>query len=425
MKSCAFSNIEEFYRPQMSGFDERTSAKWSFECSALSPLALFWGFADGTVFLPEEADEAFLSYIKERLGLGALRVIVPRPGSHGLSRSILNDSAAFEALLRLAGEGAALLPWGESEGYRELLGELAKETWRDGLNNHGELWKVRYLGSKSGFRHFFSQRGARLPEGRIAGNVRLAAGLAGEFLDRGEGVVLKADWGVGGKCQLIVPSSGKKRSLAPLSRCIPELKAGAVIVERFIESAGHPASVSCQGEADGRGGFSIHYLSAHLEKSLSGEGALIGKGAFESPALEGQARKLGFFAGKCVSAFGYAGVCGFDMAVDGEGVPWLLEMNPRRTTTTHGAALGELLLGDGWEKTHCVAVAMDAVCGDTFAEVKKALAELLFPAGGNREGVVITAPPKGGKGSFAALARDAGNARKYLAAVRERFRWGG
>jgi hypothetical protein len=417
--------MEEFYRPQTEGLDERTKAKWSSECAALAPLALFWGSLEGTVFLPEEPEDAYLSYLGKNLGLGGLKVVVPKPGGPGLSRSILNDPFACEILLKEAGKGAPLRPWGESEGYRELLGELAKAAGRKNPEIPGDLWKARYLGSKSGFRHFFSQRGAPLPEGRVAGSLRLAAGLAGEFLERGEGVVLKADRGVGGKCQLIVRPSGNKRGLGTLSRWIPELGAGAVVVEKFIEPEGSPASVSCQGEADGSGGFVLHYLAAHLESSLSGEGALIGRGAFESPALEARTKELGLFAGKCVSAFGYAGVCGFDMAVDREGLPRLLEMNPRRTTTTHGAALGKLLLGPGGEKGCCVAVAMDIACKESFREVEKILDGLLFPRGGNREGVVITAPPRGGKCSFAALARDAGSARRYLAVVRERLRWAG
>jgi len=321
-----------------------------------------------------------------------------------ISEAIIRDSQLFNRLAESFRRGASFDFWGFTPKVESLLmrlnevGALPKNVR---LPSVGQRWRCSYLGSKSGFRDFSLQRELPLPDGWVLSSLELALDATANFSLGGERVVIKADRGVGGACQLFSPPPSPemkifKGRLDFLSRRVPELGGGTVIVEQEIEGG---RSLSGQGFCDGSGYFSTHFTALHLHCQVPG-GALIGKDVIECE-VEKKLLILLKKVGRAVSLFGYRGVLGVDFITDDKGELFLLEFNPRRTSLSHAMPLLEGLLGKGWRNSATILIAGPVGFSCTLSEPLGGVEGSLFERGSG-EGIVLTSFTKSGLVTFRA-----------------------
>jgi len=349
----AFGNVAEYHNATEL-FGDKAAEPWIRNAAAISPLSLFWSGCDSLAIVEEPQPAPVFSRLKKLFPLRNFEMITTGGHPEKLSEAILCDSILFKRLAASFRRGAFFEPWGGTSKLEKLLVAFEEEKALPQNFNplaSGQSWRRSYLGAKSGFRDFSTNRGFPLPEGWVFSSLDLAIGAAANCALRGEGVVIKAERGVGGACQLFSPpsSSSDKTTIEGrlefYSRRVPELRRGAVVVERRIEGG---LSLSGQGFCDGKGGFSSHFLARQLHCVLPG-GAMVGKGTLRWA----DKRKLSTLlkeTGRAVSRFGYRGVLGVDFVTDSEGEVYMVEFNPRRTTLSHAAPLACGLLGEGWQE---------------------------------------------------------------------------
>jgi len=393
-------NVEEFYGAVTKRLPQASANRWREAARKLSGSAYFWCGRGVTLLMPGPLEAGLTAELSQRSGLGPDRLFWPEAPSPELSLW------AAEKLTSLAGCGpdgrltgiSEIVAWGQTGQLHELAETSA--NWGGlairGVGQREVLWIVDLLGSKCGLRHLLAAPLARgevlMPEGVFASNLAEAAGVTDEFLSRGKIAVVKADRGVGGSASAVFdsarpPRTGIGRHLAIAARSFPLLRRGPMVVEELVligPRTTRSASVQCF--SDGQGEAKLLFMAEHMKKAscafnpLESIGARLGAGALKDKTRRALKESAGV-VGRKISSLGFYGVMGIDYALDGEGRPHLLEVNPRRTTLSGAAGAARSLGGESWEeRLSVIYLDQDAVSG-RWSELPDNLRRRLYPDG--------------------------------------------
>lgn len=356
--NVSLANVEEFYLPAVRGLPPPSRAGWRRASELVAGTAFFWGVGERRLVLPAPVDLALAEELDHLLDAGGGGVLFPDTPVESLSRWLGERLQAGEPQPGFCLDDGCceVLAWGQTEGLSALVsamtalcGEVVCEC-----GDESTLGLVVQIDSKTGLRHLLSTRSevsaSWMPEGFIAENLSQAAQLAEECLGLWGGCLVKADrsaagWGIVAFDGAHPPRFPISRHLAHAARGMPELRRFPLVVERMVRREGRVVSISAQGSADGRGGSIFHFCALHLDGSGA---ARVGKGILGREVEAGLRSRFTALA-DLLSSLGYRGILGVDFALDGEGEPAILEVNPRRTTLTaayDGARRLELAGGD-------------------------------------------------------------------------------
>ncbi|TWF93846.1 peptide ligase PGM1-related protein [Saccharopolyspora dendranthemae] len=406
-------------------------------------MRMAWCLQEGDVLvLPMPADEEFLRYVAESLGIDrdSVHVIVPPVGRAGegvLSRDRLNDER-FLAELRAATTGGVdrVLPFHFDGSVAELTKALGLGAVTPGFGfldqGGGKL-----LNSKSTFRSLAGGVDAAVPAGTVVSSQEDAEQfLWNALLDRGHPAILKQDFHVAGYGNEIV---------SPISGVNPIGAQRAVVVETREELSKYLADRWEWLTDGGRNQVVIeHYLpdSAPIYAEIriedhgvefTGHGEMRMKpvlnGLIVPSPSSGTAEFDGFLdtvyrLGAAIHAMGYRGTVSVDAIVTADQSILINEFNCRTGGSTHIHRIGERIVGSDYFEER-VLVELRRCVFPAFADALDALrSHGLAYDPSSRTGVLITVTDDssvGGFGEYCVVARDSEQVERMEAAVAELF----
>lgn len=397
--------------------------------------ALFWKGGNKLVISSAAIDNA--QALMERWDYEGVEAASPQQPSQQLSVDILNEPGLLKKMVEFAGDEKIIkmIPYATTTEFLELAETLKMahglEVVLPESPDVDDLWVVKYLDSKVGFRTLISQWGlgeAHLPFGFICRDLEQAKDAIGWFGRRGEGCVIKADQGGSGVGNLFLSAeaSGSAKMVGEKLAANTFLKDDMFVVEELVQSSGgmSPSLEFCVPVA-GMGEPRITYLSnQHFEKS----------GQFAGVAISRELRKEDWYAGfvavgmeiaSKVQALGYAGIFDLDAIVDDAGRLYLVEINARRTGATYVDEFLRHMLGEDYQES-VAAIShnkMPAAGMATLEALEAAIGDGLYPMGGEARGVVVmmTSTLAMGYFGYAAVGRDLEDAEALRMALAKRL----
>lgn len=369
----ALGNVFEFNERHNAGLSTaslvaRRRFKESFGVSG--DLALFWGGVANRriVVTPQKPNPRYLRHLQDRLGV-SMTVLAPRLRTGWVCRDLLSDATTLSQLVTMiAGRAVRVLAWGATSYYYALLATLRErgvQIVSHDFPTFEERWVVDYCDSKSGARTLLQNMtladlDVRVPPGFVCHNLEEAGGLAA-FLHayRGVPVVIKSDWGDGGKAVRVLSTDDHGQAFGPVwARFVSEVQGealwnrAAIIVEEAVGLGHDLTTPSADGYIDADGAVRVLGVQNMLTIRQKCVGFEMGRGLLPH-ALE---RRLGAVVervGRRLSLLGYRGWFDIDFLLpnDDSGL-FISEINPRRTGGSSPLEFASRRLGDGWADTY-------------------------------------------------------------------------
>ncbi|MPY57501.1 preATP grasp domain-containing protein [Streptomyces spongiae] len=403
-----------------------------------------WCLREGDILvLPMPADEEFLRYVADSLGIerDSVRVIVPPAGRVGeglLSRDRLTDEG-FLAELReaVAAQGTdRVLPFHFDSTVAELTRMLGLDRVTPGfgfLDQSGG----RLLNSKSTFRALAGGVHAPVPEGGVFSAREEAEAFLWEgLLSQGHPAILKQDFHVAGFGNEIVSPVpgvdplGARRTVVTEDReelvkyltdrwdWLTDGGRNRVVIERYV-----PESVPIYAEVrvEEHGVEFTGHGEMRMKPVLNG--LIVPAPSAELPAFPGFLDAVRLLC-EPIHAVGYRGIVSVDAIVTPDQDILINEFNCRTGGSTHIHRIGERVVGADYFEER-VLVELRRCTFPPFATAVEALRThgLAYdPA--TRTGVLVTVDdgsPTGGFGEYVVVAEDADGVRELELAVGELF----
>jgi hypothetical protein len=408
-----YNNLETFYSFLRRATDPDVVHRRYFR----GDQALFWLGADKLVFTSVPVPHA--AYVRGQLGYGGTFVAAPRAPTPWLSLDILREAELLEQLVAYAGRGRTvqLIPYATTGEFLHLADRLRREHGLRVLLPESPapdaLWVRDHIDTKPGFREWagawLPDACRRLPQGTICTRPAQAAAAARQFATENMPCVIKAAAGESGIGHWVITPDACPTEAALIEglRANPYLSEGPVVVEQLILS---PARLSpslefcvpaaaCPGCATGAGVASTTagepyrtYLSDQLFLGFGDfGGVLLDRALLEAPWYPSLVDD-GLLIARRLQALGYAGHFDLDAIIDADGQPYLLEVNARRTGGTHAHEFALRQFGPDYFRQVTV-LAHNRVASGAITDwpaLQAALRDLLYPAGGELRGVVVT-----------------------------------
>lgn len=391
-------------------------------------MDFMWHGDDKIVFLPRAVDPDFLADISRLFGFRNVRLLVPHETGAGLSADIISDKGVFQELVEAIkiSDDVQIIPFGHTLQFQLLIESLRRLELEFGTPETSTKEGVKaeaYFETKAGSRELMlrvqtkhPEIGVKIPEGFICDSVAEALEKVDYFLQKGKGVVLKANSGGAGVGVYVYKPEqlDTESKIAEMRKNIigNELfQCDKVIVEERVDAdfAHHGTYPSVDAIVREDGAVEIQAIDAmvirHDGEEVGFYGCIAGKGLFDSDRRE-KLRAFTFAVGEELSAAGYRGWFDTDYILATDGTISPTEANLRNTSMTYVVDLAKLLFGDGWEDAVSIRTndkfIRKNLDGVTYAQLKESLAEIMFPVGGLSEGVVITESmrSKFGRGKF-------------------------
>ena len=376
--------------------------------------ALLWRGGRKVVVTSLPVEPAHLRYLQEAMGYARLENLSPREPTDSLCADVLREGdlrAAIVARLRGSVE-VRLIPFvAQPQVYAvaEALRQEGIAVTTPECPPADLLWVRDYLDSKAGFRRFFASiqpriEGLRLPEGGVAQDPAGAARLAARFLDQGRACLCKPNNSQGGVGFLILQPGDLEGDVRALRQAVrarleadSQMRSGAIVVEELIAmdrsvGGGSPSLEMCVPSDPARD-VEFTYLCGQI---LTPSGYFYGVEMYDgvvSPALQHTLKAAGLAVAREVRRLGYVGIFDLDLVAGTDGELYAVEINTRRTGGTHAHEAAEALLGPRyWERAAVICNNELAYAGPplAYAGLQELLRGLLFPVGGQKEGIVPT-----------------------------------
>lgn len=325
---------------------------------------LLWMLRPGDVLvLPQAQDERFVRYVLGELGVDrdSVTLLVPPPGvvGHDLLTGDRLSGEAFRRTVReaVAASGAELLiPYVFDPSIAALADHLGMEKAPEGAA-FLEAGGADLLNSKAVFRAVAAGIGVPLAEGVATRERARAREFAGRLLARGDAVILKQDFHIGGFGNEI---------LAP-GPCVRQIGASALTVladdasvgryfeddwDRWTNGGRHPAvlehylpdSVAVGAEIAVTSG-DVRVLNAGEMRMAPAFDGIVAPGTPGTEAARATFNEAALALSRAVRAIGYRGLINIDGVVAPDGRTLLTEFNGRLGGSTHLHCLAEHLLG--------------------------------------------------------------------------------
>lgn len=441
------SNVVDAYRENMALIpDPALRAHELLDSFCLAERALLWAGDSKLVVTSLPVPQAQVDYLRQAMGYRALEALAPREPGDSLCDDILRERDLFERIVAsLRGHHVRLI----SFVARPQVYAVADALRAEGLAVStpecppaGTLSVQAELDSKAGFRRFFSSiqprvPGLRLPEGDVAQDVAEAARLADRLLSRGKGCICKPNNSQGGVGFLklrpgeVRGSAARRRGeIRRLLAAAPAMASDVIVVEELIEmdtsAGGGSPSIEMRIPADPGRDVEFMYLCGQL---LTADGYFYGADMHANvvqPAQQQALEAAGAAVAREIRALGYVGIFDMDLVVGRDGQIYAVEINTRRTGCTHAHEAAEAVFGPRyWERAAVICNNELAHGGEPFAyeELAAAMADLLFPIGERREGILpaIVSSLPARRFGYVALGPDIGRVRELTALLQERL----
>ncbi|MFS8103878.1 peptide ligase PGM1-related protein [Lentzea alba] len=376
---------------------------------------LAWFARPGDVMvLPVEPDQDYLSYVGELTGVdpASWRVVVAPPGegannvltSERLGSDALRD--ALLAVLRHHPVDEVFTPWPDRAVARltDRLGLRSIHAGRGFLEQSGGHLMV----SKATFRAVAAGNGVPIPPGAVIGTAADAVDITDRLLREHEVVMLKQEWGLGGRGNDILSTVDGVRPLgAPRVVRIN----GRADLERYfaehwswLSSEDRSTPVAEQYFPDSAAYFIEFAISDDgVRRVCDGEqlNAPLPAGfVLPAPAMPPSARAVldetGLRLAEVARAMGYRGYFGPDGILTADQEPMYTEWNGRMGGVTHVMeGVGRRVVGPAYQRDRVI---LDLVwtsgwSASSFEDVRERVARAgLGYDRERREGVVLTTP---------------------------------
>jgi len=134
------------------------------------------------------------------------------------------------------------------------------------------------------------------------------------------------------------------------------------------------------------------------------EGVLIDRSSLDAPWYPAM-KADGLRIARQLQGLGYAGYFDLDGIVDADGRLYLLEVNARRTGGTYAHDFARLQFGDDYVQRVSILALNQLSSGSitSWPELRSLLSDLLYPCGGEQQGVVVTITSPLAYGEFGCL----------------------
>lgn len=291
-------------------------------------LAPFYSPHPAVVVLPLQVDDAWLGLISRQLDWDRVELHSGIVGERGWFAEALEARPAL--LNRLRGTGLPLLPWGRTPEYDRLAG----------CAGDGVLDAVCRFESKARAAELFREVAASHPgieahEQQRLDSLRGLARLVTARAAKGETLVLKSEFGVGGAGTVIVPpgrvaAAGGADALVERLFAEGRLLAGDVLVEPYVQPSGRMPDVTFDAVIVGDG--SVHPVGVAVMRVQEAGylGATVGPGVLPA-ALADRLTRFGTDVGTRLAQHGYRGWFDIDLVRGASGQLAPVEANLRLT----------------------------------------------------------------------------------------------
>lgn len=292
-----------------------------------------------------------------QLGYSATTVAYPSQPSQFLCLDILSDAVLRQQLLDYAGANQTLqlIPYAATPQFYELVTALETQY---GLKivlpespTKDCLWLKNYVDTKAGFRHLVSaclpNADELLPQGFICEDIEQVTSVVRWFHAQSRACILKPNQGWDGVGLVVLEpqSSGLEDQLRSL-QLHPALLEKLTVVEEYIHATGDahlPLFPSVEFLVPRLGKPSVTHICNQI---LDGRfaGLTISQDLWEQP-WTATLLESGLCIANYLQSMGYIGHFDVDAVVNSTGQIRLLEVNARRTGSTHIHELACFLLG--------------------------------------------------------------------------------
>lgn len=429
VKTIVIANQREFM-PQIDPYfqpDEFEAVRW--EDFDHEPVCLFWGADEKLVITCIPLDEGFVSDACSAMNYRAVRVVSPEFRGDSICDNIQNDPAVFDELVQTIRESDCpqILVWAASPPYYRLmerLSNLGLSFLPGRVPPESAYWTLTDFGSKTGFHRLGDELAktypqVKLPEALICDTLEEAFKKAEYFVASKRPFLMKTNQGAAGWGTLVFNPASNINNLS--EEQIEESHSGIwasgpVVIEEYIESGFHPSAneqfpliptvdllITPSGEVQFQfaGNMIIEGLTHY-------HGVALGKGVLQ-PEIEQKLEEIGIIFGQALSERGYRGWFDVDFVSNAQQELYSNEINTRSTGPVHAfdiftrlkalhPEIGAVLSNDSW--------VVDAFNGYSYAEMKAALQNVLFPIHGEPRGLIFTLAVNHGKMGFAIVGQD-------------------
>ncbi len=360
--------------------------------------AFLWGGARKLVITSKPIGEC--AWLSDTLAMPHTVNLTPENETDDIFSDILADKSLVEKIISHCGE--------------EKLGWVVPHTSVDALFTFQHEMKQKYgvrlelpespqdlslrneLDSKSGFKKHVGQlssafSGVRIPEAIICENLQESLRTVETFLASGKACIVKADRG---EASIGLNIFQNAQDLAQLEKELSSntfLQGEPIVVEEYIHGADvFFPSIEYEISADN----SIPPRMTHIcEMLFEGETNLVGNvtsSDFNEEEWSKNLHKAGDIIARDLQMRGYVGHFGMDCVAKRGGDVYLLEMNPRRTGSTHLDDFGRLFFGPDYGRSMTIGhydFFMNDHCFQ-LDDVREALGDLVQSPAHNVTGVI-------------------------------------
>ncbi len=409
IKTIITANIAEAFEPSIEKIASATDREARVQIEHnLCDRTLLWEGDDKIVITPYPIDQGLFEHNRRTLGYENISNLSPHAVNVSLSDAILEDRQLFQQLVDIirANPGITLSPYCVTEKFLALVETLKKE----GLDfivperpaKYGD-WLVTYLDSKVGSRVEIGKIDnpqIAIPESIPCRTKDEALRVATWFFSRRRSCVLKANFGESGWGLLMLRREQFKNTRQLIKYINHEFEStpiwndDLILVEELIESQRDSEAYSPSSEllVSDRNTVITYLCNQEIGSNGTFLGVAIGRGIMKED-LATQIREISTRIGNRFRLLGYRGFFDIDFVTSGNGIPYPIETNMRRTGGTHVFDATKFLIGDNWEN-NCYALSSDDFeygnINLSTPDILARLHDILYPIQGQREGVVVS-----------------------------------
>lgn len=412
----AICNISEtFYDFLNRAPDDEARARLVHGEQYRGDRAMLWLGAKKLVFTTFPIPHA--RYLQTEVGYAGSTALAPSRPSPWLSLDILREPPLLSRLVDYAGPRRTLqiVPYATTPHFLRLVEILRVDHGLTVLLPESPLpesqWVRDCVDTKAGFRQLVSRwvAPALLPEGIACTDLGQAGAVAHWFSTQGRACLVKADDGENGIGNRIVTPGrySSAEAITAVLRADPFLRHGGVTVEAFIQSTAMLSpSVELLVPPLGSGAPLVAHVASQLFLDEYGDfcGVTLSRDDAAAPWYEPLVTS-GLTIGRQLQAMGYVGHFDLDAIVDDAGGLFLVEINSRRTGSTHVHEFATFAFGPNY-LDEVALLSHDAMGSGAIREpaaLFEAVAELRYPMRGMQMGVLITVTSALAAGEFGCI----------------------
>ncbi len=398
------AEIAKFLTRSMAPTEKQTEI---FEDHAYSDRFLFHDQDNRLLITPLPLDKEFVTDTCQLLGFKNFLHLSPQKVGESTCEAILADRQLLSQIIALikANPAIKILAYAATSEFIKLVTYLRQQHLKfftPELPLSESLWTTAFFGSKAGFRQAlasFNHGFPSMPRGTVCSTQEEIIAWSKHYLRSKGGVVIKANRGLAGAGLHIFKKDTLPETLTRKIENIlqkePFLLEGPVVVEEFIPpnlkiGGGDP---DVEVKVTESSAIPLYVCGMRVTPAGVFQGIEIGKAVLPDKITQ-VLNETGKRYGVLLHEFGYRGFFDIDFVSSLSGEVHPIEANLRRTGGTHAFELAKRLFGPDFSHKHYLISLLKAetprFTDQNYLSVKNAIADLLYPMKGKKEGVILT-----------------------------------